>query len=121
VAVLAGTLVEQRGLTIAFFVGAALFFATLLVSLKLVHGEEESVNSANWRGMRELIRNPHFLLFLLIGLVGGISFTALQTFFFPYMKSLGARESLMSLSLTIGTFAEVPILFFAGRFHRNMH
>jgi MFS transporter, PPP family, 3-phenylpropionic acid transporter len=116
VAVLAGTLVEQRGLTIAFFVGAALFFATLLVSLKLVHGEEESENSANWRGMRELIRNPHFLLFLLIGLVGGISFTALQTFFFPYMKSLGARESLMGLSLTIGTFAEVPILFFAGRF-----
>jgi PPP family 3-phenylpropionic acid transporter len=116
VAALAGSLVELYGLKIAFWSAAGIFFTGFLVSQKLVHGEEESGEPEERGRASELLKNPHFLLFLLIGLSAGISFTTINTYLFPYMKTLGARESLMGLALTIGTIAEIPVLFFAGRF-----
>ena len=119
VATAAGALVESYGLRIAFWGAAVLFSITFLVGQKLVHGEEESEKPAERRRASDLLRNPHFLLFLLIGLSGGISFAATNTYLFPYMKELNAGESAMGLALTIGTIVEVPVLFFASRFIRR--
>jgi PPP family 3-phenylpropionic acid transporter len=116
VATLAGSLVENYGLKIAFWSAASLFFIAFLVSQKLVHGEVESEKPADRGRASELLKNPHFLLFLLIGFSGGISFATLNTYLFPYMKALGAGESMMGLALTIGTISEIPVLFFANRF-----
>jgi PPP family 3-phenylpropionic acid transporter len=115
-ATLAGALVESYGLKIAFWSAAALFFVAFLASQKLVYGGEESGESADRGRAIELLKNPHFLLFLLIAFSGGISFATLNTYLFPYMKALGAGESMMGLALTIGTIAEIPVLFFASRF-----
>lgn len=116
VATLAGSLVENYGLKIAFWSAASLFFIAFLVSQKLVHGGEESGKPADRGRASELLKNPHFLLFLLIGFSGGISFATINTYLFPYMKELGAGESMMGLALTIGTIAEIPVLFFVSRF-----
>jgi MFS transporter, PPP family, 3-phenylpropionic acid transporter len=116
VATVVGSLVEDCGLKIAFWSAASLFFIAFLVSQKLVHCGEESAKPADRGRVSDLLKNPHFLLFLLIGFAGGTSFATLNTYLFPYMKELGARESMMGLALTIGTIAEVPVLFFAGRF-----
>jgi PPP family 3-phenylpropionic acid transporter len=116
VATVAGALVENYGLKIAFWSAALLFFIAFFVSQKLVHGEEESVKSADRGRASDLLKNPHFLLFLLIGLCGGISFATLNTYLFPYMKELGAGESVMGLALTIGTIVEMPVLFFVNGF-----
>ena len=116
IATVAGALVENYGLKIAFWSAALVFFIAFLVSRKLVHSEEESDTLADSGRVSDLLKNPHFLLFLLIGLSGGISFVTLNTYLFPYMKELGAGESLMGLALTIGTFVEIPVLFFANRF-----
>jgi PPP family 3-phenylpropionic acid transporter len=120
VATLAGSLVENYGLKIAFWSAASLFFIAFLISQKLVHGGEESENPADRGRVGELLKNPHFLLFLLIGFSGGISFATLNTYLFPYMKELGAGESMMGLALTIGTLAEIPVLFFANRFIKRL-
>jgi PPP family 3-phenylpropionic acid transporter len=116
VATVAGALVENYGLQIAFWSAASLFFIAFLISQKLVHGGEESGNPADRGRVSDLLKNPHFLLFLLIGFSGGVSFATINTYLFPYMKDLGAGESMMGLALTIGTIAEIPVLFFAGRF-----
>jgi PPP family 3-phenylpropionic acid transporter len=116
VATVAGSLVENHGLKIAFWSGAGLFFITFLVGQKLVHGGEESGKPADRGRVSDMLKSPHFLLFLLICFTGGISFSTINTYLFPYMKELGAGESRMGLALTIGTIAEVPVLFFAGRF-----
>jgi PPP family 3-phenylpropionic acid transporter len=116
VATVVGSLVENYGLKIAFWSAASLFFIAFLVSQKLVHGGEESGKSVDSGRASELLKNPHFLLFLLIGFSGGISFATLNTYLFPYMKELGAGESMMGLALTIGTIAELPVLYFVGRF-----
>ena len=93
------------------------FFMAFLVSQRLVHGEEVESEKPVARGrVSDLLKNPHFLLFLLIGLSGGISFSTLNTYLFPYMKELGAGESVMGLALTIGTVVEMPVLFFVNSF-----
>ena len=115
VATIVGTLVENHGLKIAFWGAASLFFIALLVSLKLEHGGEEIKDSTGRGRASELLKNPHFLLFLVIGFSGGLSFATLNTYLFPYMKTLDAGESLMGLALTIGTIVEIPVLFFANR------
>jgi PPP family 3-phenylpropionic acid transporter len=116
VATLSGALVENYGLRIAFWSAAGIFFIAFLVSQKLVHGGEESGKPADRGRASELLKNPHFLLFLLIGISGGISFATINAYLFPYMKELGAGESMMGLALTIGTIVEIPTLFFVSRF-----
>lgn len=116
IASVAGALVENYGLRLAFWSAAVIFFVVFLISQKLVHGEEENEKEADRGRATDLLKNPHYLLFLLIGLSGGISFATLNTYLFPYMKELGARESIMGLALTFGTIVEVPVLLFVNRF-----
>lgn len=113
----AGTLVQNTSLRIAFWSAAVLLFIAFLISQKLVHSDEEEIDkTADMGQARELLKNPHFLLFLLIGLSGGIAFATLNSYFFPYMKELGANEQTMGLALTVGTIAEIPILFYVSYF-----
>ena len=119
VATVAGSLVENYGLNIAFWSAASLFFAAFLVSQKLVHGGEESGQPADRGRVDDLLKNPHFLLFLLVGFSGGVSFATINAYLFPYMKELGAGGSTMGLALTIGTIAEIPVLFFVSHFIRR--
>ena len=114
-----GTFVEDNGLKIAFWSAAVLFFIAFLISQKMVHSEdvdEENNQPEDSGRASELLKNPHFLLFLLLGFSGGLSSTTLNTYLFPYMKELGAGESVMGLALTFGTLVEVPVLFFVSRF-----
>ncbi len=111
-----GAFVQNAGLKIAFWSAAGIFLIAFLVSQKLVHGEEEDEKSAEEGRASDLLKNPHFLLFLLIGLAGGVSFATINTYLFPYMEELGAREAMMGWALTVGTIVEIPVLFFANRF-----
>ena len=113
-ATLAGVLVQHYGLKIAFWAG--IFFIASLVNRKLLHSEEAHEQFVKKGRASELLKNPHFLLFLLISFCGGISFAALSTYFFPYIKAMGLGESVMGLALTVGTISELPILFFVNRF-----
>ncbi len=113
---LAGTLVENQGLRMAFWGTAVIFFMAFLVSLKMVHSRKETVETIKKGSALDLIKNPHFLLFLVLVFTGGVANTTINTYLFPYMKSMGAGESIMGLALTIGTMAELPILFFISNF-----
>ena len=115
-AMLVGSLVQNSGLHIVFWTAAGLFLLAFFVSRKLNHGGETHEKPAEKGRTSELLKNPHFLLFLLIAFSGGISFATLNTYLFPYMKALGAKESMMGLALTIGTISEIPVLFFVNRF-----
>jgi PPP family 3-phenylpropionic acid transporter len=116
VATVVGTLVESYGLKIAFWGAGVLFCMAFLIGQKLDHGEEVIETSTGKAGTGELLKNPRFLVFLLLGFAGGASFAALNTFLFPYMEDLGAGESLMGVALTIGTITEIPVMIYVGRF-----
>ena len=66
------------------------------------------------------MKDPLWLLFLFSAFTCGFAFAGTNTYLFPYLKGLGAPESMMGLALTIGTFAEVPVLLFINRFVKRI-
>lgn len=108
---LAGVLVQQYGLGVVFQGCAVLFLLGLLVSQKLSFSQHKTENSTKG-GIRLLLANPRWLLFLTLALTGGLAVAATNTYLFSYLKELGTPETTMGLTLTVGTFSEIPVLFF---------
>lgn len=117
-ALLAGMLVESFGLKVAFYGCAVLLLASLAFSQKLVHNPHRPSHQAG-ADFRLLLSNPRWLLFLAMAFAGGISIAGNNTYFFPYLKELGAPESLMGLAMTLGTLTEIPVLFFGHHLLRR--
>ena len=116
---IAGVLVQNHGLKLAFWGCAALFLLGFIVSQKLVHGQLKA-DDPGGGSVRTLLTNPRWPLFLTVAFAGGIALAALNNYFFPYMKELGANESTMGLALTIGTISEIPVLFFGNRLIKRL-
>jgi PPP family 3-phenylpropionic acid transporter len=114
-----GMLVQGYGLKFAFWACAALSLLAFIVSQKLAYGQSKAVGSTRDQ-VSALLKNPRWLPFLVVALAGGMTLAALNNYLFPYMKELGAKESLMGLALTIGTLSEAPALFFANRLIKRL-
>jgi PPP family 3-phenylpropionic acid transporter len=113
-AAIAGLLVQSYGLRWAFWGSATLFFLGFIVSQKFVYSQVQADHAARGR-VRTLLANPRWRLLLTLAFASGAGLAATGSYFFPYMKELGASASTMGLALTVGTVTEVPLLFFANR------
>ena len=91
-ATIAGIMVENNGIKVAFWSAAVLFFLGFLISLKMEHGQQDKDKSANRQRLSRLLRNRYWVLFLVIAFTGGMAFSALNAYFFPFMQELGASE-----------------------------
>jgi len=116
---LAGLLVGRFGLRAGFWSAAAVYFVGLLLSRGFIHAPSKNSPPA-MRGIRLLIANPRWILFLFAALAGGLAMAGANNYFFPYMKGLGAPTSLMGIALSIGTITEIPILFFGHHLLRRL-
>ncbi|GAB4579380.1 MAG: 3-phenylpropionate MFS transporter [Anaerolineales bacterium] len=115
IAPLAGMLIEDNGLRWAFWLYAAGMFAALLASQGLSFGPVVAQEQSFRKGVKILLSNRRWLLFLGMVFVAGVAMSGVTTYLFPFMEEVGASRSLMGLSQTIATAAEVPFLFFANR------
>ena len=113
-AFLSGLVVQNYGLKFAFWGCALLFLLGFFVSQKLVYGQLEEGRPAG-EGPLTLLKNPRWVLFLVVAFAAGMGLAAYSFYLFPYMKELGASESTMGLALTFWMFSEIPILFFGNR------
>jgi PPP family 3-phenylpropionic acid transporter len=111
---ISGLLVQNQGLRLAFWACAALMFLNLLVSQKLVYGQLKT-DGPGGGSIRALLANPRWPPFLALAFVGGLALAATNNYLFPYLEELGASESTMGLTLTMGTLSEIPVLFFGNR------
>jgi len=116
---IAGMLVQNYGLKWAFWGCAALFLLAFVVSQNLVYSQVRADDPAR-RSVRALLADPRWLLFLTLAAASGVALAATNTYFFPYMNELGAKESFMGLALTIGTLSEIPVLFFGNRLVKRL-
>jgi MFS transporter, PPP family, 3-phenylpropionic acid transporter len=115
----AGVLVQNYGLSIAFRVCALLLLLAFVVSQNLVYGQSKTGASTR-EGMRALLTNRRWRLFLTLAFAGGVAIAATNTYLFAYLKELGAPETTMGLTLTVGTFSEIPVFFFGDRLLRRL-
>jgi len=113
-AIIAGVYVQNYGIRYAFWGGALFLFLALLVSQKLAFSQAHT-GVAIKQGLRTLLVDRRWILFLTLALAGGFALAANNSYFLPYMKELGTAESLMGLALTIGVLSEIPVLFFGNR------
>jgi PPP family 3-phenylpropionic acid transporter len=113
-ALVAGAAVQVLGLKVAFWGYAAIMFLALLVCQRFVFSHV-SVAVPLRGGMRTLLANRRWVLFLALAFVGGVGFASVNTYLFPYMAQLNASKTTMGLALTISTVSELPVLFFAHR------
>ncbi len=111
---IAGVLVDNYGLKVAFWTFSAIMFVNLLVSQKVVHDSAEHAQSKN-QGIRYFLTSRLWILFLLSALIGGLGALSVSSYLFPYMAEMGASESMMGVASMIATVTELPIFFFGNR------
>lgn len=114
----AGVLVQNYGLQIAFWGSALLFVLSAFIGQKLVFGQQKA-SASTGGGTRALLANRRWLLFLVVAFAGGLAFSATNNYFFPYLQDLGAQETIMGLSVAVGTVMEIPVLFWGNRLIRR--
>ena len=117
---IAGFLVQDLGLRLAFWGGSALFFIALLTSQKFIHEHSKGPVTPVGNPILRLLGIRKWVLFLAVALAGGIALSATNSFFFPYMKQLGADTSTMGIALSVGVLTEIPILFFGNRILKRL-
>jgi PPP family 3-phenylpropionic acid transporter len=116
---LAGLLVQNNGLQMAFWGYAAFMALALVVGQRLTFTGPAAASGAPAAGARggvlTLLRNRRWALFLAMAFVCGIGFASVNTYLFPYMQQLDASAGVMGLALTLATLSELPVLFYADR------
>jgi len=110
----AGMLIQAYGLRLAFWSYAALMFLALIVSQRFVFGQPAEGTSLQG-GVRTLLTNRRWVLFLALAFVGGMGFASINNYLLPYMQELKASRTTMGIALAIATLFELPVLFFADR------
>jgi PPP family 3-phenylpropionic acid transporter len=114
----AGWVIDRTGLPWAYRMYALGMLLALLVAVNLPFHQERSGVSF-WHGMRGLLKNRSWMLFLAMVFISGAGLSTMYNYLFIFMESLGASKTLMGLSLTISTISEVPVLFFGERLLRR--
>ncbi|HEX2998356.1 MAG TPA: major facilitator superfamily domain-containing protein 6 [Anaerolineales bacterium] len=116
---IAGVLVQNYGLRMAFWSFCVLMTINFFVSQRLSHGSPEAGISSN-SSVRFFLTNRRWINFLFLAFLGGIGTYSVSSYLFPYMAELGANESTMGIALTIATLTELPIFFFGNRLVRKL-
>jgi PPP family 3-phenylpropionic acid transporter len=111
---IAGAIIQNYGLKLAFWSYSAIMLINLFVSQRFVHGSHEESSSRS-SGIRVLLTNRRWINFLFIAFLGGLGTFAVNAYLFPYMAELGSNETTMGFALTISTLTEMPIFFFGDR------
>ena len=118
----AGLLVETNGLQMAFWGYAAFMALALVVGQRLTFDSPSAADapSAARSGVRTLLGNRRWVLFLAMAFMCGVGFASVNTYLFAYMQELGASAAVMGLALTLATLSELPVLFFADRLLKRL-
>lgn len=110
---LAGLIIQSYGIRWAFWGYSAIMIFTLFISQKFTFVQRQKQESFVG-DIHQVLTDKRWMLFLAMAFVGGVAFTVVNSFLFPYMDELNISRATMELGLTIATVSELPILFFAN-------
>jgi len=111
-AIFAGILIQRLGLHWAFYGFFLLYGLLFFIALRFPI-PEVSIATHFWQGLRQLATNVRWIIFLLVALVEGMNLAIFLNYLFLHLADMGASRTLMSWSLTVATFSEIPF-FLAG-------
>jgi PPP family 3-phenylpropionic acid transporter len=111
-ALLVGWWIERSGLRWTFIIYFVVMSAGLLV-IWFLPVRQTSIGSKFWQGLRSLLLNWQWVIFLLLVFIGGTILSMISSFLFLYLNDMSASKTVMGLSLTVATLSEMPVLFFS--------
>jgi PPP family 3-phenylpropionic acid transporter len=114
-----GRIMERTGLTSLFF-GYALFMVAALVVSRYIPPRGAVWATPKLRGLRILLSDRVFVLFLVSIFLLSVAVTAVNNFFSLYMDALGASEGVVGLAWAIAALSEVPVMFLSGVLLRRL-
>ena len=110
---LAGWLAGRLGQTWPFVLYLVLMGAAILAAAHLPMRQEARTHSY-WRGVRLLLADRRWFIFLAVILLCGVGGSVITNFLFLYLSELGASQATMGLALSVATLGEIPVLFYSG-------
>jgi MFS transporter, PPP family, 3-phenylpropionic acid transporter len=114
-ALIAGTMINNYGLKLAFWGFSFFMLINLFVAQKLVYDDTTGHESLSGGGVRFFLTSRRWQLFLASSFLGGLGASSVASFLAPYMTGLGANESQIGFAIMIATLTELPVFFFGNR------
>jgi len=112
VASVIGLVIERAGLRWGFY-SYLVFMLGLAITAYYLPVKQVQIATKFWNGLRLLLANTQWLLFLLVVLIQGMSLSIFLNFLFLHLEDMGASRTLMGLSLTVATVSELPFWFYS--------
>jgi len=109
-----GWLIERNGLQWSFW-GYLVQTAVVLVVVLNLPVSHASMGGRYWQGLRGLLQDTRWRLFLLVVFICGIGSSILTNYLFLRLSDLGASKTLMGTALAVATLSELPVFFFSGK------
>jgi PPP family 3-phenylpropionic acid transporter len=108
-----GVLTQRAGLRAVVHGFLPLMLASLLLSLRLpMAGYRRRIPF--WRGVRTLITNRRWAIFLTAIFIAGLGRSAGRRLLLIHLSDLGMPRSLMGLGMAVGALGEVPLFFYSS-------
>jgi PPP family 3-phenylpropionic acid transporter len=116
---LVGALLQRFGLYWMFWVYALLMALNLLTVRNIPFGHRSSPTPF-WHGVRSLLANRRWVLFLLIAFMAGVGFALHNNYVAVLMENLGASRSTIGIAMTISILSELPVMLFSSFLLRKL-
>lgn len=110
---LVGVLLQRQGLQWMFWVYALLMGLNLFTVRQIVFAQSASA-APFWHGVRSLLTNRRWVLFLMMAFMAGIGFAQHNNYMAVLMENLGANKSTTGIAMTVSILSELPVMFFSS-------
>ena len=110
----AGALVDQQGLSWAFY-SSTILFGFLLIFGYLMPVSNLAVKENFWQGLKKLMGNWPVIIFFGVALGGGMGLSMIHHYLFLFLASIGASSVMMGWALSFATISELFVMYFSDR------
>lgn len=111
---LVGMITDQFGLSWSFYLYVFLMMVGFMVAFNMPVAQI-GIGSEFREGLGILVRARRTQIFFLTMLFVGIGLAVIDVYLFLHLQNLGATNSLMGFTLTVGTISEIFIFTYADR------
>lgn len=113
-AAIIGLIIQRSGLQWSFIGFLTLWLVLLAIGTRLPM-VVKSAGGKFWQELRSLLANRHWILFLAVALIEGMSLGIFLNFLFLYLEDMGASRTIMGLSLTAATVSEILVFLYSRK------
>ena len=113
-ALVAGRLLDLRGVGSLFYMFSAIMLINLFISRKLYFGQPARHDSESGR-LKVLLQSRRWIVFLAIAFLGGLGAFSVAVYFAPYLKDLNGSGNQISIAIAAATLPELLVFFMGDR------